>query len=209
MPLTPKFLLLHPITTLKLSAPPFLPPQKLCGWRWALRKILMVPNPTQNMHHLPAWPTHARPMPSPDTIPGEAPQMLSCLWLAVAWARCPTLPSHHNSLLQKLIKNSGCDTCSNWDRAGNSCCREDFNPVGPASGLCKCVFPYKTKWEICQRRSCWGLGVEDDITPHALQESLTATPPPATPTLPEKASQGSPRERRGLTQEKPQQNHHL
>lgn len=86
---------------------------------------------------------------------------------------------------------------------------EDFNPVGPALGHCKCIFPYKTKWEICQKGSCWGLGVQDDTTPHALQEPLTAIPPPATPTLPEKAPQDSPRERGGLTQENTQQNHHL
>lgn len=40
LPLTLKFLLLHSITTLKLSAFPFLLPEKLCGRRWALRESL-------------------------------------------------------------------------------------------------------------------------------------------------------------------------
>lgn len=125
LPLTPKFLLLHPITTLKLSASPFLPPEKICGRRSALRKILTGTQPYPK-HAASSWvtdlcQTHAQP----DITSGEAPQILSCPWLAVGWAQCPTLPSHHNSILQKLIKNSGADTCSQLGSAGNSCLREE------------------------------------------------------------------------------------
>lgn len=154
---TPIFLLPDPITTSSFAASSFLPPTKPSGRRWALRKILTGARP---------YPKHSttslggRLMPDPcsaQTQSHEKPRLAGC-----SLGRVPrTFPANAVQFCRGSLKIQGLKHAPNQGTAGNVLPwggrLPGFNPVCSVSerrlptALCKCTFPYKTKWESWER----------------------------------------------------------
>lgn len=126
LPLTAAFLFLHPITTPELSESPFLPPEKPCGRRWALRKIL-TGTQSYPKHALLPWvanlcQTHAQPRHNPRRSPTDAELSLA----GCSLGRVPQpFPAITVQFCRSSLRIQGLTQVPNWGTAGNSCLREE------------------------------------------------------------------------------------